>query len=158
MQPLHAPLDSFISKQENACHKPLHCRCRSKSLQISALLPGSSMASRADLCKPKIAKLNKALLVNEDIFRLKVPVHNGVVMQVLQRQHNAGYVEACKALFHSLQHLHLQPWSRSVLERSRRLRAFPRSFVLWATTATVCRRPCPPGQGLACLMKISTGQ
>ena len=61
------------------------------------------------LGKAKVAQLDEALQVYEDILRLEVAVDNVVMVQVLQGQHYAANVELCQVLIHALQHLHLQP-------------------------------------------------
>lgn len=55
-----------------------------------------------DLCKAKVADLRVAVVVDEDILRLQVPVNDVVLMQVLQGQHDAGDVEARQQLLHAL--------------------------------------------------------
>ena len=61
------------------------------------------------LGKAKVAQLDEALEVYEDILGLEVAVDNVVVVQVLQSQHYAANVELGQALVHALQHLHLHP-------------------------------------------------
>ena len=65
--------------------------------------------SDEDLRKAKVSQLHKALQVYEDVLRLEVPVHDVVVVEVLQGQHNGGNVELGQVLIHPLQHLHLHP-------------------------------------------------
>ena len=62
----------------------------------------------ANLGKTKVSQLDKALQVDEDVLRLQVTVHNVVMVQVLQSQHNGANVELGQVLIHALQHLHLQ--------------------------------------------------
>ena len=62
-----------------------------------------------DLSKAKVSQLDKALQVYEDVLGLEVTVHDVVVVEVLQGQHNGGNVELGQVLIHPLQHLHLQP-------------------------------------------------
>ncbi len=64
---------------------------------------------RVNLSKAKVSQLDEALQVYEDVLRLEVPVHDVVVVEVLQGQHNGGYVELGQVLIHPLQHLHLHP-------------------------------------------------
>ena len=59
------------------------------------------------LGKSKITQLDKALEINEDILWFEIPIHNVVVVQVLQGQHNGANVELGQLLIHALQHLHL---------------------------------------------------
>ncbi len=87
----------------------------------------------ACLGEAEVAELDEALAVDEDVLRLQVAVHDGVVVQVLQRQHYARDVEARQALIHPFQHLHLNHGASEFPSHavSRAWRRMPRKSATW---------------------------
>lgn len=79
------------------------------------LRPVKVWEAGARLGEAEVAKFDEALAVDEDVLGLEVAIDNGVVVQVLQRQHDAGDIESRQALVHPLQHLHLNAHSRCKL-------------------------------------------
>ena len=83
------------------------------------------------LGKAKVAQLDEALEVYEDVLGLEVAVDNVVVVQILQGQHYAADVELGQVFVHALQHLHLHP-------KCKALHATPHAILCASLRASLC--------------------